>query len=147
MLLASLFAAPAIAGSLHLDVDVHGHTAQIALEDVAACVKHTASFGDASGWWDLHLEAGPLESGEVWMQVEVYHRWMDGKDRHEVRVRPSFVAADGEIASLTVSDDVRVELTATGLGEVDFACVPRELSRSRREESRVRSLRVAPAAD
>ncbi len=137
MLVAILLGAQtALAGGIKLDAEVHEHKAQVVLDDAAACAEHELSFENDDGSWKIRIEGGAMEGDEVWLRVEVDHRWTEGKEVRKVRVRPTFIVADGEVASITVGEGVRLEVRATGLQRDGLSCMPRDLDHARSEGRR-----------
>jgi len=140
-LFAILTSTLALGAQIQLDADVHGHTASITLDDVAGCTEQSLSFADDNGSWDFHIEGGALEDGALWMRVDVHHTWTDGSEDGDVRTRPTFLFEDGEVTSLTIGEDIHIEVKASGLQRDDLFCLPRALNEAHRE-SRHRSART-----
>ncbi len=134
-LLGSVFA---LAGEIEVNALVHEHPTRVVLDAAAVCSAQEMFFDDENGSWEIRVEGGAIEDGDVWLQVDVTHRWTDGEERRDVRINPTFVMEDGELATLSVGENIQVDVRATDMTHGAFSCRPRQLERSHREVRRSR---------
>ena len=132
-----LIASAALAGDITLTVQVEDKTATVHLEDVASCAHQEITLDDGEGGtWDLSFVAAALADEEVWLSADVAHKRpirRKSKRVEVVKMRPSFMARDGQTAELTIGDDHSVQMVAVDLDDRNLSCLPHELAWATRD--------------
>lgn len=131
-------AVSALAGEIEVNAMVHDHPTRVVLDAAAVCSEQELVYDDENGSWEIRVEGGEIEGGDVWLKVGVAHRWRVDEERREIRVNPTFITQDGELASLSVGENIVVDIRATNMRHDAFSCVPEQVARSHREVRRAR---------
>ena len=76
MIVAALVSSTALAGELHPDASMGGHTTRVVFGYAMGCEPQELGYVDENGEWDITIEQG-VDDDAVWVKLEVRHTWVE----------------------------------------------------------------------